>query len=133
MPQPFPDDPYAARYCLPWVMAAAISDRALGPAQFTAAALARPEVLDLMQRVRVLADLTTTDEDRYAGRVVVHTGGSTFERTVRHATGHPANPMTAAQRRDKQRQALHYAMKPAEAETMLGVLDELPMGDTLPL
>lgn len=128
-----PVDPYAARYCLSWVFAVAAVDRGLGPAQLTAAALARPDVHALRARVRVVPDLVTMDEDRYAGRVVLHLrDGRVFEETVRHARGHPDNPMSAAERRKKAELALTHSLDPAAAAEVLAALDELPSASTLP-
>lgn len=132
MTRPDPTDSFAARYCLTWVMAVAAADRAAGPAQFAASALARPDVHALRARVLVMPDLTTTDEDRYAGRIVLRTrGGETLDRTVRHASGHPANPMSEAARDTKIRTALDLV--PNQAPRAQAVIDELPGATTLAL
>lgn len=46
----------AAQFSIPYVAAAAIVDRALGPAQFTDSRLHAPEILALAQKVEVIAD-----------------------------------------------------------------------------
>lgn len=132
MPYAAPSDPYDARYCLPWVVAAAAHDRALGPAQVSAAALKRGELHELMARVRIVPDLAVGDEDRYAGRAVLHTADGVLERTVRHAQGHPANPMSAEALRAKQSAALRHGGHGDRVEELLGFLDALPRLDVLP-
>lgn len=125
MTQTEPVDSFAARYCLTWVMAAAAVDRAAGPAQFAAASLGREDVQALRARVLVMPDLVTTDEDRYAGRIVLRTrDGRTLDFTVRHASGHPANPMSPAARDAKIREAL--ALVPEVAERAQAAIDGLP-------
>ncbi|WP_300683543.1 MmgE/PrpD family protein [Nocardioides sp.] len=133
MSEPFPGDGFQARYCLPWVVAAAAHDRTLGPAQLSTEALASDPIRALMAQVSIIGDLETTDADRYAGRAVIHTATDRFERTVRHAQGHPANPMSAAALRAKQTQALTYAGHGDRLEEMLDFLAALSTLETLPL
>ena len=132
MPEPTPGDGYQARYCLPWVVAAAAHDRTLGPAQLSPAALASASIHDLMSRVTIIGDLETTDTDRYAGHAVLHTASGSFERTVRHAGGHPANPMSPEALRAKQAAALVYAGHGDRVEELLGFLAEVTKVDVLP-
>lgn len=132
MPEPAPSDPYAARYCLPWVGAAAAADRALGPAQFTEHALARPDLAALLSRVVVVPDLETTAADRYAGRAVVLTSTGRHERTVRHALGHPANPMTPERQAVKVADALRFALPAESAARTEALVADLPSLDRLP-
>jgi 2-methylcitrate dehydratase PrpD len=121
-----PSDEQQARYSPTWVMAAATLDRAAGPAQFSAEAVERSEIHDFREsRVRVTDDLVVGDHDRYAGRVEVALGDRTVEAYVPHASGHPLNPMSAAQRRSKQRVALTLVMADVAADRVIGDLDAL--------
>jgi 2-methylcitrate dehydratase PrpD len=125
MAEPYPRDRFSARYCLPWVMAVAASDRAAGPAQFADDALTRPDVRSLAERVVIIGDLPTTDRDRFAARVTLHDSGRTLEREVSHASGHPANPMTTAQRVAKQRTALTPVLGEAGAGKVIDAVAAL--------
>lgn len=100
-------DPFDSRYSVSWVVAVAATDGTAGPAQFSPTSIARPEVLALRERVDVVDDLVAGEHDRFAARVVVHLrDGGRREHEVRHAPGHPANPMDDAARERKQRLAL---------------------------
>lgn len=133
MPHLLPVDGFAARYCLPWVVAAAAHDRALGPAQLTADALASPSIRALMARVVIVPDLEVSDEDRYAGRAVVHTAAGVAERTVRHAQGHPANPMSEAALRAKHIAAITHGVHGDQVDELLRFLADVPTLERLPL
>jgi 2-methylcitrate dehydratase PrpD len=132
MPQPAPADSETARYCIPWAVAAAAHDRALGPAQFSAEALGNPSIHALMSRVDVVPDLRTSDEDRYAGCAVLHHRGREVELTVRHAQGHPANPMTSTALRAKHEQAFRWAGHKDRVEELLAFVEAVPSLPTLP-
>jgi 2-methylcitrate dehydratase PrpD len=132
MTQTEPSDPFAARYCLTWVMAVAAVDRAAGPAQFGTESLTRPDVHGVRARVRLVTDLATTDDDRYAGRIVIRTrDGRQLDRTVRHASGHPRNPMTETARSAKIGAAL--TLVPDLSTRAQAVIDDLPGATSLPL
>ena len=119
-----PSDEQQARYSPTWVMAAATLDRAAGPAQFSAEAVERSEIHDFREsRVRVVDDLMAGDHDRYAGRVEVELADRTVEAYVPHASGHPLNPMSAAQRRAKQRAALALVMADVAPDRLIDDLD----------
>jgi 2-methylcitrate dehydratase PrpD len=121
-----PSDEQQARYSPSWVMAAASLDRAAGPAQFSAGAVERSEIHDFREsRVRVVDDLVVGDHDRYAGRVEVALADRTVEAYMAHASGHPLNPMNAAQRRAKQRAAITLVMPDVAADRLIGALDAL--------
>ena len=114
-------DSFDSRYSPSWVVAVGAADGAAGPAQFSPASLARPEVLALRERVDVVADLDTEEHDRFAARVVVHLrDGGQRSSEVRHASGHPANPLGDAEREHKQRQALALAV--TDVDAALGVV-----------
>jgi len=109
-------DSFDSRYSPSWVVAVAAADGTAGPQQFSRESLARPEVLALRERVDVVADLATDEHDRFAARVVVHLrDGGRRENEVRHASGHPANPMDAAARERKQRAALALVAQDVDA------------------
>lgn len=120
-----PANPYAARYSLPWAIAAAAADRAAGPAQFSEHALGRPELHRLASRVTVAGDLPAGDHDRFAARVSLTSGGRTAHRHVPHASGHPLNPLTDRQRTRKQLAALGPTLGRDAATAVLDALSRL--------
>jgi 2-methylcitrate dehydratase PrpD len=121
-----PGDAYSARYSPSWVMAAAVVDRAAGPAQFAREALGRSDIKRLCERVVVVPDLVTTDDDRFAGRVEIDYRRRTLSREIRHAQGHPERPMSAGQRVEKQRAAVAAVLGPDDADAVIGAARHLP-------
>jgi 2-methylcitrate dehydratase PrpD len=119
-----PWDAYSARYSPSWVMAAI--DRAAGPAQFALEALGRSQIHRLRERVVVVPDLVTTNDDRFAGRVEIDYRGRTLSREIRHAQGHPGRPMSAGQRVEKQRAALAALLGPDDADAVIVAARRLP-------
>ena len=125
MRETLPTDSFTSRYSVSWVVAVAAADGTAGPQQFSADSISRPEVLRLRERVDVTTDLVVGDDERFAARVVVHTAQERREATVRHARGHPLNPMTTADRRTKQEQALGLVTdNPAALADLLATLPE---------
>ena len=121
-----PWDACSARYSPTWVMAAAAIDRAAGPSQFALEALGRSEIHRLRERVVVVPDLVTTNDDRFAGRVEIDYRGRILSREIRHAQGHPERPMSPGQRVEKQRTALASVMGTADADAVIGAARHLP-------
>lgn len=105
-----PRDEHEARYSPTWVLAAATVDRAAGPAQFDEAAVRRDDIHELRERVRVLPDLVVGDDDRFAGRVEVHTRHGVLRAEVTEARGHPRRPLVSAELEAKARAALRLAV-----------------------
>jgi 2-methylcitrate dehydratase PrpD len=66
-----PRTPYEAKFSLPWCVAALMLDGRLGVGSFTEAALSRPEVTALAERVRSLPTAGGTVAAEAPGRVVV--------------------------------------------------------------
>jgi 2-methylcitrate dehydratase PrpD len=110
-----------ARFSLPYCLAAALFDGPLTPASFTPAAIARPPVLDLVDRTEM-----RLDPDQPASRAIgdaVETGGvRVFLRdgTVREASvvtphGHPRDPLTTAELEGKFRACAAAGGLPAAA------------------
>ena len=74
----------------------------LSQTDFTPEACQRPEVVALAKRLQVEAD-DNPDPNAMSPATLILTlkDGTVLERTVRHALGHPKNPMTRAQRVEK--------------------------------
>jgi 2-methylcitrate dehydratase PrpD len=124
-----PADPFEARYSPSWVMAVSAIDRAAGPAQFSIEALQRPDVHRLRQRVVVVDDLETTDDDRFAARVEIQYNGQLLTREVWHSIGHPKRPMSESARKQKLRDALAGVMSDSISETLIAAIVDV---DSLP-
>jgi 2-methylcitrate dehydratase PrpD len=95
--EPAPATPLAARFSVPWVVAAALVRGTAGPAAFTAEALADPAIRRVAARVRVREDpaLTALTPARRPARVTLtFAGGARLERTVTGSKGDPDQPLT---------------------------------------
>ena len=125
-----PATPGEARYCLPYLAAVAVVDRAAGPDQFTDAALGRGMLVDMMSRVRWVADRVAPPDARYRAEVRVTTARGTFERVAEVAEGHPRAPMSTATRWQKFEQgagSVLPAAQVAELRDRLSDVDGLPV------
>jgi 2-methylcitrate dehydratase PrpD len=98
-----PSDGYRAKFCPPYVAAAALVDRQVGLRQFTDARIADPEILSLMRRVRlqarseVRADQSwcNGDDNWCAVRITIErVDGRTVGGRYSQAKGWPATPAT---------------------------------------
>ena len=95
----------AAQMNMPFALAMMAVDRAAMGAQFREERLEDPNVLAMLDRIRVEAAEEYSkggDETRHAARVLVETrSGKTFVRETWNRPGSPANPMTEAQLQEK--------------------------------
>lgn len=67
-----PASPYAAKFSLPWTVAALLADGGLTPGTFSPESIARPEIADLANRVRwTLLPASATVAAEAPGRVVI--------------------------------------------------------------
>lgn len=90
----FPKNKETADHSSFYLTAIAITDRAVGPDQFTVKKYADAGVRRLIRKVSMVAD---PDLDRFgrAGLTEIRIkGGTTFKRLVKHPKGDPKNPMT---------------------------------------
>ncbi len=93
---PRPATPLAARFSIPYIVAATLVDGGASETSFTADAIRREAVLRLAERVRVV------EADRYtamlpgkrAARVVVDLGGKTAEAEAIGSKGDPDQPLS---------------------------------------
>ena len=90
-----PDSRESADHSLPFLLAAALEDGRLSPAQFDDERWHAPATNQLMQRVRVIPDpdLVTTDQHSYPAVVTVELGdGRRLTEAVMDVPGSPASP-----------------------------------------
>jgi 2-methylcitrate dehydratase PrpD len=86
-----------AQFSIPYVVAACLLDRDLGPAQLTERRVADPVVLALSKRVKVHCDdqLNRLYPERTSSRVeIALRGGARLARQVDNPKGDPRDPMT---------------------------------------
>ncbi len=89
------------KFSMPYCVAVALLDRAVGLAQFTDERVRRPDVQALMPRVRMFVHPEQTTRDSWAKRFsevrITLKDGRRFERRVSVAKGQPQNPLTDAE------------------------------------
>jgi 2-methylcitrate dehydratase PrpD len=96
----------SAQFSLPYVVAACLTDRAMGPAQLKADRISAPALLELVQKVKVSVDpeLNSVYPGLTASRVEIQLkSGKTLAKRVDVPLGDPRNPMTAEGVADKLR------------------------------
>jgi 2-methylcitrate dehydratase len=86
-----------ADHSLPYVIAAALVDRQVTPAQFTMTRIMDPKVREQLQKVEVVADPEIEKVFPALQRVIVHidtTDGRSFNKQLDFPKGDPRNPLT---------------------------------------
>jgi len=87
-----------AQFSNPWMVAAALQDRAVGLRHFSEQALRRADLRALAARMTTIEDKSLVRPDGGPGFVrleILTRAGATHAATVRYAKGDPKNPMTA--------------------------------------
>ena len=93
-----PRSPMSAQYSLPYTVAVAVLADASDPASFDMAAMGRPDILAIADKVKAAVDpaLEALYPRKYAGRVeFVLRNGRTIEKTVLDLRSTPANPISS--------------------------------------
>ncbi|MCC7275690.1 MAG: MmgE/PrpD family protein [Alphaproteobacteria bacterium] len=117
-----------ARFSLPYCLAAALLDGTLSPASFDDAAIRRPEVLALIERIGMAvdpvlrADVPVTESIERGTVVVTLADGSRLTRAVDVPHGHPDDPLTAAELDGKFLACAEGALPTAAARRALDAL-----------
>jgi 2-methylcitrate dehydratase len=86
-----------ADHSLPYVIAAALVDRQVTPAQFTMAKIMDPQIREQLQKVEVVADPEIEKVFPALQRVIVHMDtrdGRSFNKQLDYPKGDPRNPLT---------------------------------------
>ena len=89
-----------ADHSLPYVIAAAIVDRNVTPAQFTAAKIMDPVIREQLHKVKVVADPEVEKLFPALQRVIVKlttTDGRTYDKELDYPKGDPRNPLSDAE------------------------------------
>jgi 2-methylcitrate dehydratase PrpD len=97
-----PRSAYAAKFSLPWTVAAFVHDGALTPTTFDSESIARPDVADLAGRVTWhLGDGAGAAADAAGSVRITLVNGEVVEGTVARSAGGPDNPLDRNQLLEK--------------------------------
>src|SRR5262245_706129 len=116
------------KFCMPYLVARAISDGKVGLDIFTDSAVRDPNVLKLAERVRMNLDnnLRKTDAAGRPCRVTIRLkNGQTLTREAQHAKGGPESPMTEAELRAKFFDCAKEALPRESAQRALDQIEKL--------
>lgn len=116
------------KFCMPYLVARAISDGKVGIDAFTDQAVRDPNVLKLAERVQMNLDpnLKKTELSGRPCRVTIHlTGGKTLTREAQHAKGGPEYPMTEAELNEKFFECARHAISEDTARRALEQIERL--------
>jgi len=129
-----PTDSYRAKFCPPYVTAAAIVDRAVGLKQFTDARVHDPVILSLMRRVRVHASAPVRagqswcngDDNWCAVRISIEcTDGRTVGGRYAQAKGWPATPATWDDLKRKYEECTQDVLPQAAVRESIAMIEDL--------
>ncbi|HEX7126058.1 MAG TPA: MmgE/PrpD family protein [Thermodesulfobacteriota bacterium] len=126
---------HRAKFCLRYMMAVALIDKAAGIAQFTDARVRQPDVQALMQKVNVSVP---EDFERHRGtwgennvswgetrlRITLH-DGTQFSTTRSHARGYPEEPATWADLEAKFHECADGILPAAASRDVIGLIHDL--------
>lgn len=122
-----PRSAYAAKFSLPWTVAAFVHDGALTPTTFDPASIARPEVSDLARRVTWhIADAAGAAADAAGSVRVTLKNGEVMEGAVSRSAGGPDNPLDRDQLLEK-----FFANAGPDAERLPDLLERLDELDSV--
>lgn len=124
----------AARISVPYCVAAAAVDRALGQPQFAEARVADPLVQQVLARTEVVAapDLDPLYPEKFPARVTIALAdGATHAETVLLPKGDPGNPLSDAELAAKFRQNCAGRMEGARIARLQDAVMSLPHADRL--
>lgn len=126
--------PMAARISVPFCVAAAAVDRALGQAQFAPARVADPMVQRVLARTEVVAapDLDPLYPAEFPARVTIALeDGAVHTDTVLLPKGDPGNPLSDAELAEKFRQNCEGRMDAAQIAALRDAIMDLPRAGSL--
>lgn len=126
-----------ARFSLPYCLAVTLADGAPGLEHFTAAAIVRPELLPLMERItmdidpELIAAKMQKGSDESASIDVVLADGTTRHVVVRAPRGHPVAPLTIEELRSKFTACAVGALTPAQSDSTFSLLTQMETLDNI--
>ena len=123
-----PQTSIQGKFCMPYLVARALTDGKIGIDTFTESAVREPGVLKLAERVKMNLDnnLKKTDLAGRPCRVTVRLkDGRTFTREAQHAKGSPEFPMTEAELNEKFFDCANHALSQDAARRALDEINRL--------
>lgn len=131
-----PDSPYAAKFSLPFMVAAALSDGKVGHETFTPENISRPELLDLAARVsyRVAAPGELMFPKYFPGWLRVKAkSGREYEERMDINWGTPENPMPQTAIEEKFRDNVSSVVDSEQTERLIASLVSLERSNAVEL
>lgn len=117
------------KFSLPYCVAVALLDGAVGLGQFTEERVRRPDVQALMPRVRMFVHPEQTTREslprRFAAVTITLRDGRRLERRIDRARGQPQNSLTDAELEAKFRDCAARALPPGRVEAVLAAVQGL--------
>jgi 2-methylcitrate dehydratase PrpD len=127
------DTALQGKFSMPYCVAVALLDRAVGLAQFTDERVRRADVQALMPRIRMFVHPEQTTRDclptRFSEVTIMLRDGRRLDRRVRLAKGQPRNPLTDAELTAKFRDCAARVLPAERAESVLAAVQAI---ETLP-
>ena len=121
--------PLEGKFSMPYCVAVALLDRAVGLAQFTDDRVRRADVQALMGRVRMFVHPEQTTRDclptRFSEVTITLADGRQVSRRVRVAKGQPSNPLTDAELAAKFRDCATRVLPEDRAEAVASAVGRL--------
>lgn len=110
------------QFSLPYTVATSVVNRRVFIQDFTPEAISRPDVREIMRKVkmRIAPEATPTDNRFVGGAIVTIKTKDVKEHTelVHYVKGHPKNPMTMGDMIEKFKACLPFAAKPISEDRM---------------
>ena len=117
------------KFSMPYCVAVALLDRAVGLAQFADERVRRPDVQALMPKVRMFVHPEQTSRECLPGRfsevTITLADGRRLVKRVEHAKGQPQNPLTDAELETKFRDCAARALPGDQVDGLLAAVREL--------
>jgi 2-methylcitrate dehydratase PrpD len=117
------------KFSMPYCVAVALLDRAVGFAQFADERVRRPDVQALMPKIRMVIHPEQTTRDclprRFSEVTMTMTDGRRLTRRVQQAKGQPQNPLTDDELRGKFRDCAARTLPADRAELVLTAVQAL--------
>ena len=129
MNDPHPPTDLGGKFSVPYTVAAMVCFGRVELAAFTPAAMSRPDLLNLAERVEVIEDseYTAALPDRRPTTVTIrYRDGRTAMAGVEGARGDPEDPLSAGELDEKYLRLASAALGPSKARQSLDLLHRLP-------
>lgn len=121
-----PQNTVDCQFSIPYTVATAVVKRSVFIDDFTEAAIRRPDVRELLRKVRTRVEPQVVKPDNKVGgaAVTIRTkDGNEYSRTVYYVKGHPKNPMTMNDVTDKLRKCLPFSARPLPAQAVEKIIE----------